>query len=321
MTVAWPLALLALAVVPAAAVAYTLVERRRTRYAVRFTNVDVLASLASPVSPWRRFLPPALLLLALATALVALARPQVARSVQREQATVVLVIDTSGSMVANDVAPTRLFAARRAVRRFLEVLPRRYRVGIVTFASEPRVMTPVTADRLLASQGLEGLRPFGGTALGDAIARAVELVRSSSPARNRTVPAAIVLLSDGAQNRGRLEPLRAAALAKQLRIPVFTVALGTADGTIRLAGGTGADAVKIPVPPDPRTLSDIALTTGGRFYAATSSARLTTVYEGLASHLATRREYREATFALLAASAFLVVAGGVLSALWAPRLP
>jgi Ca-activated chloride channel family protein len=320
-TLTWPLALLAVAVVPAAAAAYALLERRRARYAVRFTNVDVLASLASPVSPWRRYLPPALLLLALAAALVALARPQVAHSVQREQATVVLVIDTSGSMVANDVPPTRLVAATRALRRFLDVLPRRYQVGIVTFASEPRVVTPVTSDRLLASQGLEHLRPFGGTALGDAIARGVALLRPSSAARSRAVPAAIVLLSDGAQNRGQLEPLRAAGLARQLRIPVFTVALGTAGGTISIAGSAAADVVKVPVPPDPETLRDVANTTGGRFYAATSSARLTTVYEGLASQLATKREYREATFVLLAASAFFVVAGGVLSALWAPRLP
>jgi Ca-activated chloride channel family protein len=224
-------------------------------------------------------------------------------------------------MVANDVPPTRLVAATRALRRFLDVLPRRYQVGIVTFASEPRVVTPVTSDRLLASQGLEHLRPFGGTALGDAIARGVALLRPSSAARSRAVPAAIVLLSDGAQNRGQLEPLRAAGLARQLRIPVFTVALGTAGGTISIAGSAAADVVKVPVPPDPETLRDVAETTGGRFYAATSSARLTTVYEGLASQLATKREYREATFVLLAASAFFVVAGGVLSALWAPRLP
>jgi Ca-activated chloride channel family protein len=321
----WPLALLALALVPVAAAAYVLVERRRSRFALRFPNVEVLSAIAPPPSPpWRRFAPPALFLLAIAVALVALARPQVARSVQREQATIVLVIDTSGSMVANDVQPTRLGAAREAVRRFVRKLPGRFRVGLVTFASEPRVAIPVTDDHTLATQGLEHLTPFGGTALGDAIARAVDLIRPArggpaTPQARPAAPAAIILLSDGAQNRGRLLPLEGATLAKKLRIPVYTVALGTAGGTIRISDGGFSQVLSVP--PDPRTLKQIALETKGTFYSAASSARLNSVYEGLASRLSARRSYQEATSLFLGGASVLLVAAGVLSALWLPRLP
>jgi Ca-activated chloride channel family protein len=321
----WPFALVALAVVPVAAVAYVLVERRRARFALRFTNLDVLASVVPARPSRRRLVPPGLLALALAVTLVALARPQVARSVQREQATVVLVVDTSGSMVANDVRPTRLAAAQEAVRRFLRKLPGRFRVGIVTFSTEPRVTIPITDDHALAAQGVDHLTAFGGTAIGDAIRRAVEiLVKGAAPAAGgvgaRSLPpSAIVLLSDGAQNRGQLQPLQGAALAKKLRVPVFTVALGTAEGTIRISD-SGFSQV-ISVPPDPQTLKEIALETGGHFYAVASGARLNSVYEGLASRLSVKREYREATFVFLGVSALLLVGAGLASALWLPRLP
>ncbi len=329
MKLEWPLALVALAVVPIVAFAYVRLERRRARFAVRFTNLEVLASIAPAEAPWRRFVPPGLLLLALVVTLFALARPQVARSVQREQATIVLVVDTSGSMVANDVKPSRLAAAQEAVRRFVNKLPGRYRVAIVAFSSQARVTIPVTEDHDVAIQGLEHMVAFGGTAIGDAIARAVALIRTSPAAPtadssaitgpNDLLPSAIVLLSDGAQNRGHLLPKEGAGEAKKLHIPVYTVALGTETGTIKISDGTFSDTISVP--PDPQTLKQIALETGGTFYNAASSARLNAVYEGLASRLSSRTEYREATFALLGASAVLLLAAGVLSAFWLPRLP
>lgn len=329
----WPLAFLALALVPIAAAAYVLVERRRSRFALRFTNLDVLASVVPAGAPRRRLVPPAVFLLALAAALVALARPEVPRSVYREQATVVLTIDTSGSMVANDVQPTRLGAAQEAVRRFVQRLPGRFRVALVAFSSEPRVVMPITDDHELALQGVDHLVAFGGTALGDALARSVELLRPApagkgdgappaavqQQAGGSLPPSAIILLSDGAQNRGRLRPMQGAARAKKRKIPVYTVALGTTGGTIRIsdAGFT----VLIPVPPDPETLRQIALETGGEFYAAASYARLNAVYEKLASRLSVKHEYREATFAFLGASALLLLGAGALSARWLSGLP
>jgi Ca-activated chloride channel family protein len=330
MTFEWPLALLALLALPIAAVAYAAVERRRARYALRFTNVDLLLELMpAPPPARRRFAPAALFLLALALAVVALARPHVVRSEPRAQATVVLVIDTSGSMVADDVQPTRLGAAQEAVRRFIGRLPRHFQVGIVAFSSGPRVLVPVTEDHDLAMHGLEQLTAFGGTAIGDAIRRAVELLRpgtagqrSSSSVRTGQQsfpPSAIVVLSDGSQNRGRLPALAGAALAKKRGIPVYTVALGTAGGVLRVSYAGAVE--RLPVPPDPATLRQIAETTGGRFYAAGTSDRLNAVYERLATRLSVRKTQREATYAFLGASSVLLVAAGVLSALWLPRLP
>jgi Ca-activated chloride channel family protein len=325
----WPLVLLALLALPLAAGAYAALERRRARFALRFTNLDVLLAIMPSASPARRrFAPAALFLLALALALVALARPHVVHSQPRPQATVVLVIDTSGSMVASDVRPTRLAAAQEAVQRFVRKLPGRFQVGVVTFSSGPRVLVPITDDHDAALHGLEHLTAFGGTAIGDAIARAVALLRpaatvkrgSASAAAPRSFPpSAIVLLSDGSQNRGRLLALEGAALAKKNRIPVYTVALGTAGGTLRLAFGGTVDY--LPVPPDPGTLRQIAEKTGGLFFAAGSSDRLNAVYQRLATRLSIRRTYREATYAFLGASSVLLVAAGVLSALWLPRLP
>jgi Ca-activated chloride channel homolog len=327
----WPVALAGLALIPIAAAVYLRVERRRARYALRFTNLDVLASVVTAKPPRRGFAPPALFALALVVAIVAVARPEVAHSVQRKQATVVLVIDTSGSMVANDVRPSRLAAAQEAVSRFLEKLPNNYKVGMVAFSSEARVSMPITDDHSLASQGLDHLNAFGGTAIGDAIARSVDLLRRSAPkgaaggsmlagaTAAKLPPSAIVLLSDGAQNRGQLQPMQAALRAKNLKIPVYTVALGTPGGSIRISDGSFTDVVSVP--PDPRTLKQIALETGGRFYAAASGARLNAVYENLASRLSSRRQFSEATFAFLGASAFLLLGAGVLSAFWLPRLP
>jgi Ca-activated chloride channel family protein len=240
---------------------------------------------------------------------------------------VILVIDTSGSMVANDVEPTRLAAAQEAMRRFIGKLPGRFRIGMVTFSSQARVAVPITEDHDLAAQGIERLTPYGGTAIGDAIGRSLELLQESAKAGGGAVlqagskvpPAAIVLMSDGAQNRGQLQPIQAALRAKRLKIPVYTVALGTAGGSIRISDGAFQQV--IPVPPDPQTLRQIALETGGQFYAAASSARLKAVWETLASRLSTRREYREATYLFLGVSALLLLGAGALSAFWLPRLP
>jgi Ca-activated chloride channel family protein len=322
----WPLALIALLLIPIALVAYALVERRRARYAIRFTNIDVLASVlpASGTAQKRRFLPALVFALALAAALVGVARPAVARNVAREQATVILVIDTSGSMVANDVEPTRLSAAQNAVRKFIGKLPGRFRVGMVSFSSQARVAMPITDDRDLAKQGVENLNAFGGTAIGDAIGRSLDLIQESGRAGNvnagaKTPPAAIVLLSDGAQNRGRLQPIQAALEAKRLKVPVYTVALGTPNGKIKINDGTFSTV--ITVPPDPQTLRQIALETGGQFYSAANSARLNAVYGALASRIATRKEYTESTNLFLGAASVLLVAAGLAAFAWLPKLP
>ncbi len=328
MRLEWPLLLLALLVVPLAVAAYLVVERRRARYAVAFTNLSVLGSVADAVPRRRRLLPPVLGLLALAAALAALSRPEFAVSVPNEQASIVLTVDVSGSMRADDVKPTRLGAAQEAIRRFLDRLPERYRVGLVAFAAEPYVAAPLTHERELLLQALAFSYPGRGTAIGDAIARSVELLRpvaadGAVPGSTPATPddparplSAILLLSDGAQTRGTLEPLEGADRAASYGIPVHTIALGTPEGVI-----TGFGGFTRPVPPDPVTLAAIAESTGGEAFTTQTEDRLNEVYDELASRIGHRREWREATALLLGAAALLALTCGALSALWGPRLP
>jgi Ca-activated chloride channel homolog len=338
-----PLLLLTLLALPAGSALYLLVERRRARYAVRFTNLDLLASIASGV-PWRRYVPPAIFLLALAAISVALARPHVKTLVASGAATVILVIDDSGSMQADDINPTRLAAAQDAVRAFLDKAPSRLRVGLVVFAGEPQVATPPTTDHALVRAAVDTIGEFpgfGGTAIGDALAAAVELARQSAPAANpaatttgKTIafrlaapapaPAkdptvSILFLSDGAQTRGTLQPLDGAARAKAAGIPVFTIALGTPRGTLTrfFEGATRT----ISVPPDPATLRAIATTTHGAFFAARSAAAVKSAYARLGSQIGRKPGTREVTALFLAVAAALLAGGIALSALWSPGLP
>lgn len=338
MSFAWPLALPALLVVPLALAAYVRAQRRAPRYAVAYSNLDVLASVAGAAGSRRRYISPALFLAALTALALAAARPRVTVTGERENATVVLAVDTSGSMLARDVAPTRMQAAQSALRTFLDELPARYRVGAVAFSSEPQVIAPVTGDRALVRESVDFLVPLRGTAIGDAIARATELaaaaigrrapgeagtigLRTPPPAGAgaRRAPAAILLLSDGAQTTGLLAPLEAAARARELRIPIYTIALGTPRGEVVL-GHEGFQRT-IPVPPDRPTLRRIAETTGGKFFAAPSAGALSAAYSELGSLLSSEPKQVEATFVLLGAAAALLVAAVALSALWSNRLP
>lgn len=323
MRLEWPIALLALLLVPLVLGGYLLVERRQARYAVRYTNIEVLASVAG-TSRWRSWLPVALVLLALTSAVAALSRPEARLSVSSEQASIALVVDMSGSMAAQDVKPTRLAAAEEAIRRFLADLPKRYRVGLVVFSSEPYVASPLTLDRKLLLQSLQfGNAPGQGTAIGDALARSVELLEPPSAAggSGATVApsdrplSAILMLSDGAQTSGLLAPLQGAARARSFDIPVYTVALGTPGGVLTIRGFTR------PVPPDPTTLREIAQTTHGEFFATQSQSKLNAVYENLASRLGHKKQWRELTSGFVALAALLALVAAGLSLRWSERLP
>ncbi len=332
MSFTWPLALLALLVVPLAAAAWLWAQRRPSRYAVAFSNLDVLASVIDRSGAWRRWVPPVLFLLSLAALGVALARPQAEVMVDREQATIVLAIDTSGSMLADDVRPTRLEAAQRAVGSFLDQLPPKFRVGMVAFAGDAQVAAPVTRDRELVRSALTYLTPQRGTAIGDAVARAAELARdavgrrperrlasfgSAAPiADGDSEPAAVLFLSDGFQTVGDLQPLDGAARARELGIPVFTIALGTQAGVLDLGFGR-----QIPVPPDRDTLRQIAEQTDGKYFDAPSSAALEAAYDDLGSLLAQEPGETEITWAFLIAAAALALMAAGLSLLWFNRIP
>jgi Ca-activated chloride channel family protein len=338
-----PLLLLTLLAVPLAAALYVLAERRRMRYAIRFTNLDVLAGVVGDRYR-RRFLPLALFLLALAALCIGMARPQHTTLVPRDRATVILVIDVSRSMQAKDVKPSRIGAAAAAVRTFLDRVPDRLQVGLIAFAGDPAVANPPTTNHDLVRKSLDTIEwfpSFGGTAIGDALAAAVKLgqqavsgesgnlasVTTAAPNTQTRGLVSILFLSDGAQTRGELEPLAGADLAKQAGIPVYTVALGTPEGTLNFGGGGNGyggpfgGGRRVPVPPDPDTLRAIANRTGGEFFAAQSAKSLQSAYGKLGSSLGRKPGQSEITYGFLAGAAFLLVAAGLLSALWSPRLP
>ncbi|MGZ4390370.1 MAG: VWA domain-containing protein [Gaiellaceae bacterium] len=350
MTFGAPYLLLSLLAVPLAIVLWRMADRRRMRYAVRYTNVDVLATVAGG-RQWRRYLPAGLFLVALATLCVGLARPHVKTQITTDNATVVLVLDVSGSMQANDVKPTRLAAAQAAMNTFLDRVPSRLKVGLILFAGEADVAMPPTTDHQLVRQAISDVgafRGFGGTAIGDALAAAVQLGLKSagltgagSLAAVRTVaptpsPASslvsILFLSDGHQTRGVLQPLEGAAKAKAAGIPVFTVALGTKNGKItNFPGGGGSGGFSFPgvgpggrlfgLQPDPATLRAIATMTGGEFFRAGSAGAVQSAYRKLGSSVGRKPGHTEVTDAFLLGAAILLVLAGVLSARWAPRIP
>jgi Ca-activated chloride channel family protein len=320
-----PLFLLALLLVPAVLLFAWVVDRRRARFPVAFTNVELLAGLVEERRSWRRLLPLLLFVLALALAATALARPRTHLTVPEDNATVVLLVDVSGSMRANDVEPTRLDAAISAMRTFLDRLPTRFKVGLVAFSSESEILSQPTRDRDLVRDSLSYLQPEAGTAIGDGLDMATKLALSSlrndgvKREGNKPVPAAVVLLSDGAQNRGRLQPSQSAQRARTAGIRVYTVALGTPEGVVSF--GFGLFVNSIPVPPDPATMRSIARTTGGKMYSAETSTKLSSVYGTLGSSIGRTSELREITSWFAAGAAVLLLAALGLGRLWEGRLP
>ncbi len=320
MTFATPFLLWGLLLIPVAALAYIWSQRRRIKYAARFTNLDLLANVVAASPGRRRHLPPVFALVALAALLVALARPQTIVAVPRDQATVVLAMDSSASMTATDVEPTRLDAAKSAASSFLDKLPARFRAGLVSFSSGASVLQEPTEDREAVSSSLESLEGRVGTAIGDAILASVQLAPEEDPEAPDSKPLfAVLLLSDGANSAG-IDPMEAVEVAKEAGVPVYTIALGTDAGTIDLPDEFGV-LRPFPVPPDPETLQQIAEETGGRFFEAPSEADLQAVYEEIGSQVATEDEKRELTAAFAGAGAVFLILGAGLSLLWFGRLP
>jgi Ca-activated chloride channel homolog len=320
MSFASPLLLWALLLVPLALAGYWLVQRRRIKYAARFTNLDLLANVVDASPGRRRHIPAALALAALAALLVALARPQAVVAVPREEATVVLTMDGSASMTATDVAPTRLEAAKSAASTFLDQLPERFRVGLVSFSDATRVLEEPTDDREAVRASLEAIHGEVGTAIGDAIRESIALApRDDNGERSRETLFAVLLLSDGKNSAG-IEPRHVLDEVKAAGIPIYTIALGTAAGTVEIPNAFG-EPETYPVPPDPETLREIAGQTGGRFFEAPTEADLEAVYEEIGSQVSYEEEERELTAAFAGAGALFLLVGASLSALWFGRIP
>jgi Ca-activated chloride channel homolog len=312
-----PLALIGLALVPLAIFAYWRAQRRRRRYAVRYTAVGVLAGVAG--RSWGRHVPALLALLAIAALAIAMARPQRTVAAEQDEAIVVMVTDTSGSMKATDVRPNRLTAAQDAGRAFIAKVPDSFRIGLVTFGSRAEQQAPPTTDHRTVRAALDGLKVAGGTAMGDGLKLGLNAARTPYPnglGGVRRLPAAIVLLSDGAQTHGTSDPVQIAAQAGKVKVPIYTVALGTSAG--RLTTKTGG---QISVPPDTVTLQEIARDSKGQFFNAPNAAKLEAVYRNLGTRLAVVHEKREITGAFAGGALLLLVAGGIVSLLRTGRLP
>jgi Ca-activated chloride channel homolog len=316
MTFEWPLALLVLAVLPLALGLLYLARRRQTRYAVRFSNVGVLAEVVDATrSPWR-FVPPALLLGALAALAIGLARPQVPVTAHRKQGTVVLALDRSGSMLAQDVTPDRITASRTAAQSFVKNLPSGFAVGVVTFSDTADAVSAPSREKAPAERAIAAIQAGGGTAIGDALERSLGLlgVTSASPAKSGK-GRAILLLSDGSNTQG-VDPSTATAIAKRVGVPIYTIALGTPDGVVDLQA-LGQGVGTIPVPPDPEALKSIARETGGEAYSAFDDATLKKVYGRIGTRVSATKQQKEVTFLVAGAAALLLL--GAAGSSWALR--
>jgi Ca-activated chloride channel family protein len=261
---------------------------------------------------WRRHLPVALAGVAIAVLLFALARPERTVAVPAEQARIVLVTDTSGSMQATDVKPTRLDAVKKAANQFIDRVPKKVRIGAVVFNQRASLSQTPTLERQPVRDAIDTMRPSGGTATGDAIKVALDSLRQRDP--GPAPPGAIVLLSDGAATSGA-DPIAIADEARKMKIPIYTVALGTPTGSIQVkvrGGGTRT----VQVPPDPDTLAQVASTSGGRAYSTSDAAELGTVYQRLGSRVALKDEKREITAWLAGAALALLVASTVPAMRW-----
>jgi Ca-activated chloride channel homolog len=308
----WPIALLALAALPLLVVVYLWQERRRVASQARFGNPDLLPNVIDREPGRLRYLPLGVLLVGLGMMIFGVARPHAIVTVPREEATVVLAMDVSRSMKADDVEPTRLDAARGAAKAFLADVPEEYRVGVVSFATRAAVGVPPTEDRALVNAALDSLQPGEGTAIGDAVALAAVLGERDKEVAE-AVPRSILLISDGTQDGGLIQPAAAIQEAKKRNVPVYTVLVGTPEGVVeeQLPGGFRRI---IQVPPSPQTLEQIAAGTGGEYFAAVDAEQLRAVYEELGSRLGRMEKEREITDVFSGAAAAFLLVGGVLSA-------
>jgi Ca-activated chloride channel homolog len=345
----WPVMLWGLLLLPAF-VGWYVFGVRRVRYAAarRFAESPLFAQIAVRLPALRRHVSMGLYFAALALLLTAVGRPVMAIPLPVNKATVMLVIDTSGSMAAPDILPSRLDAARAAARAFLDALPRGPQVGLVSFSTYATLMVPPTPDHDAVEQALATLKPQEATAIGDGIAVGLKALPGrtvptpepspspfapSSPAPlpappaaappaetpaqpQDPPPAAIILLSDGGQNAGTEDPLRMALLARQQKVKVYTIGLGTPGG-----GVFNYQGQMVFVPFDPTLLQQIAALTDGKFFFSPSAKDLTQVYRDLGRAIGWERRKTEVSALFVGSAGVLMLGGGLLSLLWMGRLP
>ena len=311
-----PWHLLGLVVVAALAVVYVVFQRRRNSYAVRFTNLELLESVAPKRPGWRRHVAAGVQLLALCALVIAWAQPTHEVKVPRERATVMLAIDVSLSMQATDVKPTRIDAAKSAAISFLDEVPKQFNVGLVTFAGTARVRVAPTTDRSAVANAIDNVNLGEGTAIGDAIDASLAGLADVPPAPDGAdVPAVVVLMSDGATTRGTSNAV-ASQNAVDVGVPVSTIAFGTDNGTVTLPSGE-----KVSVPVDAAALEQIAQITSGTAYQATTSSQLKDVYSAIGSSIGYETTTSSLTPWFVGGSLVGLLLASGLALAWSNRLP
>ena len=318
-----PILLLSLLAVPAAVAAYLWSEGRREERSGAWASRALIPNMVSRPPAWRRHLPVALLLGGAVLLLVGFARPRATFTVSRQEATIVLVLDVSGSMAARDSAGgTRLQTAKRLALRYVDALPKGYQVAVVTFSDHAAVTSSPTHDLVAARAAiLRATSGPQGTALADAVGQAVDLAASvHGEGDGKRPPGVVVLFSDGGQTAGRVTPQQAAAKARKASIPVSTVALGTPDGVVQQAL-QGGFTERIQVPVEPQVLRAIAQGSGGRFSQGAAAVDVNATYAALGSRVGHKPKRVEVTAAAAGGGIVLMLTGALLSGLWFRRVP
>ena len=312
-----PAVLVALLAIPLLVAWYVSQQRRRGRAAAAFAAPALSASVAPRRPRWRRHVPMLAFALALAVLIFAAARPQRTVAEPVDTASIMLANDTSGSMAATDVAPSRLAAAEKAANRFLAKVPGSVRVGLLEFNTTVALLQSPTTDHALVTSALAQLRVTGGTAIGDALRTALHTLATVPREGGKKPPGAILLLSDGASDVGS-DPITAAQQAAANHIPVYTVELGTPHGTVKEKRGN--NTVTVPVPPNPAQLAEIARVSHGQAFTATDAKGLDTIYERLGAELGHKKVKHEITATFAGGGLALLLLGAAASLVWFGRL-
>lgn len=331
MTFEWPFVLPLLIVVPLLAAVYIAMQKRRNQYALRYASVSLVAQAVGKGPGIKRHIPPALYLLAIAALIIGLARPEATIPVPQDTGTVLLVIDVSGSMFAQDVDPNRMEATKKAAREFVENQPGGVKIGVVSFSDFAALVAPPTTERDQVLEAISRLRPQRGTNIGAGLQVAMDAIYEDQadgeaivtgvatptpvPGTLDVPPASIVLVSDGQSNTGP-DPLEIIDEATTAGVKVYTVGIGTPEGTVLQIQGRNVFTRL-----DELTLQTMAEETGGTYFNAQTETDLRAVYEDLSRERIVENEETEVTFAFAAAGLALSLLAGGLGLVWFNRLP
>lgn len=286
-----PMRLLWWLVIPLLVGLYVLASRMKNRSGMRFTNTSMLGRVIGKQSQWRRHLAVALSLLSLITLTMAFAKPENKTWVPRERATVVVVLDVSLSMQAVDVKPNRMDAAKKAAQEFVDELPEKYNVALVTMSGNPAVVAPPTQDHAAVKRSIANAQFEESTAVGEAIVtglKALEMAPRDKDKPDEIAPGAIVMLSDGTSTAGR-PALQGAEEARKAKVKTYTIAYGTQAGYVDL------DGKREPVPVNHEEMKQVAADTGGTYYPASDAKELKDVYENIGSSVGQEEKKVEVT--------------------------